>query len=159
MKSIHKIAGEPQAKAIVNQWKSDGKKVVFTNGCFDILHLGHVDYLEKAAQLGNKLVVGINTDMSIKRLKGSTRPITDQLSRSRVIASLGFVDMVVLFDSETPLSLIEALLPDVLVKGNDYLAENIVGADVVIQNKGEVKTVQLVEGYSTSAIVEKIKNG
>ncbi len=158
MKSIHKIAGEAQAKAIVNQWKSEGKKVVFTNGCFDILHLGHVDYLEKASQLGQKLVVGLNTDASIKRIKGPQRPITDQISRSRVMASLGFVDMVVLFDSETPLALIEALLPDVLVKGNDYTLDKIVGADVVILNKGEVKTVELVDGYSTTSIIQKIKN-
>lgn len=131
--------------------------MVFTNGCFDLLHLGHVDYLEKARHLGDVLVVGLNTDDSVRRFKGPDRPIQDQQSRARVLAALEFVDLVVLFNEDTPLDLISSLLPDILVKGNDYLAENIVGADVVIRHGGSVITIALVPGYSTTRIVEKIK--
>lgn len=152
-----KIVSTQKAIEQVENWKKSSLKVVFTNGCFDILHLGHVDYLEKAAKLGNKLVVGLNTDASVSRIKGPTRPITDQISRSRVMAALAFVDLVVFFDDETPLELISQLIPSVLVKGNDYLAENIVGATIVKQHNGSVKTIELVNGYSTSAIVNKIK--
>ncbi|MBY0427368.1 MAG: D-glycero-beta-D-manno-heptose 1-phosphate adenylyltransferase [Cytophagales bacterium] len=143
---------------LVKKWQSDGQKVVFTNGCFDILHIGHVDYLEKARNLGDKLVLGLNTDASVSRIKGPQRPIVNEESRSRVIAALGFVDAVTFFDEETPKELIESVKPDVLVKGNDYLAENIVGADFVVKNGGEVKTIPLVEGFSTTNIVQKIKN-
>lgn len=142
---------------MVAKWKKDGQKVVFTNGCFDLLHLGHVDYLEKAKALGGKLVVGLNTDNSVSRFKGPNRPIQDQASRARVLASLQFVDMVVLFNEDTPLDLISALIPDVLVKGSDYLAENIVGSEVVKKNGGEVKTIDFVPGYSTSRLIDKIK--
>lgn len=153
-----KIKNQAEALILVNEWKRTGKKVVFTNGCFDILHLGHVDYLEKARNLGDVLVVALNTDASVSRIKGPSRPIVDQHSRSRVMASLQFVDLVCFFDEETPLELISTLLPSVLVKGNDYLAENIVGADIVKSNGGEVKTIALVEGYSTTKIVNKIKS-
>jgi rfaE bifunctional protein nucleotidyltransferase chain/domain len=156
-KSAEKIKELPAAKAIVEQWKSQGEKVVFTNGCFDILHLGHVDYLEKARQLGDKLVLGLNTDDSVSRFKGPERPIQNQKSRSHVLASLQFIDLVVFFNEDTPLKLISELLPNVLVKGSDYLAENIVGADVVKKAGGEVKTIEFVPGYSTSRILEKIK--
>jgi rfaE bifunctional protein nucleotidyltransferase chain/domain len=158
MNTSSKIVNIQDAKNIVQKWKKEGKKLVFTNGCFDILHLGHVDYLEKAKNLGDKLIVGLNTDQSVSRIKGPTRPIVDQNSRARVMASLQFVDMVILFDEETPFELISNLLPDILVKGNDYLAENIVGANVVLSNGGEVKTIDLVNGYSTTNIVNKIKN-
>ena len=154
----NKIVSLVEAKDIIKDWKNDHFKVVFTNGCFDILHLGHVDYLEKASKLGDKMVVGLNTDASVSRIKGKDRPITDQVSRARVMAALSFVDLVVYFDTETPFDLISELVPDVLVKGNDYLAENIIGADIVLKNNGEVKTVELVQGYSTSNIVQKIKN-
>ena len=157
MNTKQKIVDRNTALEIINEWKSQDNKVVFTNGCFDILHLGHVDYLEKARKLGDKLILGLNTDASVSRIKGPSRPIVNETSRSRVIASLEFVDLVVLFDEETPLELIEKLIPDVLVKGNDYLAENIVGANVVIKNGGKVETVALVEGYSTTNIVNKIK--
>jgi rfaE bifunctional protein nucleotidyltransferase chain/domain len=150
-----KIISDAQKK--VAEWKSKGEKVVFTNGCFDILHLGHVDYLEKARNLGNRLVVGLNTDSSVSRYKGADRPVQDEKSRARVISSLQFVDMVVLFDQDTPQELISTLVPDVLVKGSDYLAENIVGADVVKNAGGEVKTIDFVKGYSTSKVIEKIK--
>ncbi len=156
-KSSDKIRVVADAKKKVAEWKSKGERVVFTNGCFDILHLGHVDYLEKARNLGDRLIVGLNTDSSVSRYKGPDRPVQDEKSRARVISSLGFVDMVVLFDEDTPKDLISALVPDVLVKGSDYLAENIVGADVVKKAGGEVKTIDFVTGYSTSKVIEKIK--
>ena len=157
MASEEKIVTRVQAEDLVTEWKSAGNKIVFTNGCFDILHMGHVDYLEKARNLGDKLIIGLNTDNSVSRFKGSERPIQDQHSRARVMAALSSVDAVVLFDEDNPLELISALLPDILVKGSDYLAENIVGADVVKKNGGEVKTIDFVSGYSTSNIVKKIK--
>jgi D-glycero-beta-D-manno-heptose 1-phosphate adenylyltransferase len=156
-RTADKIKDLPAAVRQVTQWKQQGKRVVFTNGCFDLLHLGHVDYLEKARNLGDVLVVGLNTDDSVSRFKGPRRPIQDQVSRSRVMAALQAVDMVVFFNEDTPLELISALLPQVLVKGSDYLAENIVGADVVKKAGGEVKTIDFVPGYSTTRIVEKIK--
>lgn len=141
----------------VEIWKFNNQQVVFTNGCFDILHLGHVDYLEKAAALGKKLVIGVNTDASVKTLdKGKNRPINDEQARMRILAALGFVNAVILFSEPTPLELITTLKPNILVKGNDYSVENIVGADVVLENGGEVKTIELVEGYSTTTIINKI---
>ncbi|HRK55130.1 MAG TPA: D-glycero-beta-D-manno-heptose 1-phosphate adenylyltransferase [Cyclobacteriaceae bacterium] len=156
-KIANKIKSLSQGKAQVAKWRSQGLKIVFTNGCFDILHLGHVDYLEKAAGLGDRLIIGLNTDDSVSRFKGSERPIQDQNSRARILSSLQFVDMVVLFNEDTPLELISNLIPDILVKGSDYLAENIVGAEVVKKHGGEVKTIDFVSGYSTSRIIEKIK--
>ncbi len=133
------------------------KQVVFTNGCFDIVHLGHIDYLEKAREKGDLLVLGLNTDQSIQRIKGKNRPIVNEESRARLMAALQFVDYVILFDEDTPLNLIKSILPDILVKGNDYQTSNIVGADIVLSNGGKVETIQLVAGYSTSSIIEKIK--
>lgn len=153
----NKIKSAAESKARIAEWKKAGQKVVFTNGCFDILHLGHVDYLERARAMGNRLVVGLNTDDSVSRFKGSNRPIQDQDSRARILASLQFVDLVVLFDEDTPLELISELIPDILVKGSDYLAENIVGSEVVKNTGGEVKTIDFVPGYSTSRIIDKIK--
>lgn len=152
-----KIQTLTQAVDTLNQWKSEGKKIVFTNGCFDILHIGHVDYLEKSRALGDALVVGLNTDTSIRRIKGETRPIVEETSRSRVMAALEAVSLVVLFDEDTPKSLIEAVKPDILVKGDDYSVENIVGADFVLSQGGSVQTVPLVKGFSTSAIIAKIR--
>jgi len=139
-------------------WKRQNLKVVFTNGCFDILHLGHIDYLEKSRNQGDKLIVAVNTDASIRRLKGESRPINSEYARARVIAALEFVDAVVLFEEDTPESLIQFVKPDVLIKGSDYKIENIVGADFVISSGGEVKTIDLVEGFSTSSVIEKIKS-
>jgi rfaE bifunctional protein nucleotidyltransferase chain/domain len=142
------------------------KKVVFTNGCFDILHLGHVDYLAKASDLGDYFVVGVNSDASVKLLdKGANRPLQDQDSRAMVIAALSFVDAVILFDEGTPKELLESIRPDVLVKGADYDAQEkdpkgkkfIVGSDLVRSYNGEVATIEFVEGYSTSAIEKKIR--
>lgn len=139
----------------VSKWKGSGK-VVFTNGCFDILHAGHVDYLEKARNFGDKLVVGLNTDSSVKRLKGTSRPVNPELARARVLAALEFVDAVVLFPEDTPLELIMSIRPDILVKGADYDIKNIVGADFVLNNGGRVETVPLTDGFSTSGIIGKI---
>ena len=150
-----KILNQAALLPVVAAWQAAGEKVVFTNGCFDLLHLGHVDYLEKARHLGQRLVVGLNTDASVSRLKPG-RPLQDEVSRARVLASLLFVDAVVLFDEQTPLALIEALRPDILVKGNDYALSGIVGHEVVLQNGGQVLTVPLVAGYSTTRIVERI---
>lgn len=138
--------------------RDEGKKLVFSNGCFDIVHLGHIDYLEKARNLGDFLVLGLNTDKSVRQLKGENRPVIDEQSRARLMAGLEFIDAVILFDDDTPEKLINAILPDILVKGDDYSIKNIVGADVVMQHGGEVKTISLVEGYSTSSIIEKIKS-
>lgn len=140
----------------VSQWQQQGEQVVFTNGCFDLLHVGHTDYLEKARGLGGKLVVGVNTDDSIRKLKGETRPVVPASSRARVMAALAFVDAVVLFDEDTPQQLIEAIKPNILVKGDDYKPENIVGAAFVLANGGKVLTLPLVEGFSTSNIINKI---
>ena len=132
------------------------KKIVFTNGCFDILHVGHARYLKEAANLGDLLVVGLNTDKSVRNLKGPTRPIVPENERAEMLCHLTVVDAVVLFDEETPLKLIEALNPQVLVKGGDWSVDEIVGSDSVIQNGGLVKSLSLIEGRSTTNIVEKI---
>jgi rfaE bifunctional protein nucleotidyltransferase chain/domain len=144
---------------VLNVWRFLDQKIVFTNGCFDLLHLGHIDYLAKAADMGKRLVIGLNSDKSTSNLKGPARPIINEYSRSRLLAALLFVDAVVLFDQETPYDLISAVKPDVLVKGADYTIDKIAGADVVLANGGEVKTVTYLEGYSTTAIERKIKNG
>ena len=128
-------------------------KVVFTNGCFDILHRGHIEYLSKAADMGDVLVVGLNTDASVKRLKGEGRPVNHEEARALVLSSLSFVDAVVLFDEDTPYELIKAVHPDVLVKGADYKVEDIVGYDIVTSYGGTVTTVPLVEGYSTTKLL------
>lgn len=151
-----KIKNLSEALELRQQWKQQNKKVVFTNGCFDILHLGHVDYLEKAKNTGDFLVVGLNTDASVRKLKGPSRPINNEYARARVLASLGFVDLVILFGEDTPLALITNLLPDVLVKGNDYTIDTIVGSKEVLSAGGEVKTIELVPDYSTTKIVGKL---
>jgi D-glycero-beta-D-manno-heptose 1-phosphate adenylyltransferase len=140
----------------LNFYRFKKQKLVFTNGCFDILHLGHIDYLSKAADLGDVLIVGLNSDASVRAIKGENRPINDLDSRSLLLASLSFVSAVVVFNEETPSELIRFILPDVLVKGKDYAIEQIVGADEVIKNGGKVITIELVKGYSTSLIEKKI---
>ncbi|MDI9878819.1 D-glycero-beta-D-manno-heptose 1-phosphate adenylyltransferase [Flectobacillus longus] len=152
-----KICTLEQAINQVEKWQSEGKKIVFTNGCFDIVHLGHIDYLEKARNLGDKLVLGLNTDASVNRLKGPTRPVVNEYARSRMMAAFEFVDTVILFDEPTPLQVIEQVKPDILVKGDDYTVETIVGSDFVLEKGGEVKTISLVEGYSTTSLIQKIK--
>jgi rfaE bifunctional protein nucleotidyltransferase chain/domain len=150
-----KILSREQLPATLADWRAAGRKVVFTNGCFDLLHLGHVDYLEQARHLGDALVVGLNTDASVSCLKPG-RPIQDETARARILASLAFVDAVVLFGEPTPLELITLVQPDVLVKGDDYAIESIVGHELVLARGGEVRTVALVPGYSTSRIVARI---
>jgi rfaE bifunctional protein nucleotidyltransferase chain/domain len=140
-----------------NQWKQDGEKIVFTNGCFDILHLGHVDYLEKASSKGSKMVVAINTDASVKKLKGEGRPVNSEIARARLLAALAFVDAVTFFSEDSPENIIHLILPDVLIKGSDYNISNIVGADIVMRNGGTVETIDLVEGYSTTNIIRQFK--
>ncbi|NML65683.1 D-glycero-beta-D-manno-heptose 1-phosphate adenylyltransferase [Hymenobacter sp. RP-2-7] len=151
-----KILSPKQLPAMLAAWRAAGEKVVFTNGCFDLLHLGHVDYLEKARALGDRLVVGLNTDASVSALKPG-RPLQDETSRARILAALAFVDAVVLFGDDTPLRLIEAVQPDVLVKGDDYTIDGIVGHETVLKKGGQVLTVPLVKGYSTSALVAKAR--
>ncbi|HMR82699.1 MAG TPA: D-glycero-beta-D-manno-heptose 1-phosphate adenylyltransferase [Niabella sp.] len=147
------------AAALRAQWKQQGKKVVFTNGVFDILHAGHVQSLINARNNGDCLIVGLNADASVKRLKGESRPIIAEADRALLLAALSFVDVVVLFEEDTPIKLIKALLPDVLVKSADYNIGNIVGAKEVIDNGGEVKIMPFVEGLSTTGIIDKIVHG
>lgn len=162
-----KLVTTSEAAQRIALWRIKNDKIVFTNGCFDILHKGHVTYLAQAAELGNKLVVAINTDASVKRLgKGDDRPINSEEARAFVLSALGFVDMVVLFDNDTPLELISELKPDILVKGADYdpnetdasSRKYIVGSDIVKAYGGEVKAISLVDGFSTTGIINRMKN-
>ena len=137
-------------------WQFKEQPVVFTNGCFDILHRGHVEYLAKAASLGKVMIIGLNTDNSVKRIKGESRPVQDEYTRALILASLEFVSAVVLFDEETPYELIKAAQPDILVKGADYKPEDIVGYDIVTQRGGQVITIQFVEGFSTTSIINRL---
>lgn len=150
-----KIKTRDEIIAASENWQSQNKRIAFTNGCFDIVHLGHIDYLSRAADLAELLVIGVNTDASVSRIKGANRPLQDQLSRSMLLASFQFVAAVVLFDEDTPYELIKAIQPDVLIKGSDYKEEDIIGADIVRDNRGEVVTIDFLEGYSTSSIIEK----
>lgn len=143
-------------KSIRNELKMRNKKVVFTNGCFDLIHAGHVDYLSKAKEFGDVLIVALNTDESIQRIKGNTRPITPLVERGFVIANLKAVDYVTAFDEDTPFEIISALIPDILVKGADWSIDNIVGRDIVENNGGEVKTIEFVNNQSTSNIIKII---
>jgi D-beta-D-heptose 7-phosphate kinase/D-beta-D-heptose 1-phosphate adenosyltransferase len=141
----------------VERWKLLNKKIVFTNGCFDILHKGHIELLSKAAQLGDILIVGLNADASVKKLKGEDRPVNDENFRSEIMAGLLIVDAVSLFEEDTPYELIETIVPDILVKGGDYKPEDVVGAETVIKNGGNVEIIPLVKGYSTTGIIQKIR--
>ncbi len=161
-----KIVDAREAQLLINSWKFKGDKVVFTNGCFDILHQGHVVYLAKAAEMGNKMIVALNSDQSVRNQnKSPERPINPEDSRAIVLAGLGFIDLVVIFDAETPKEIIEFLNPDVLVKGADYDANEtdpsskkyIVGSDFVRKNNGTVQVVELEQGFSTTSIIEKMK--
>jgi rfaE bifunctional protein nucleotidyltransferase chain/domain len=137
-------------------WRFKDKKIVFTNGCFDLLHPGHIDYLSRARDLGDLLVIGLNSDASVQRLKGPTRPILDEKSRSLILASLSFVDAIILFDEDTPLELLNKVQPDILVKGGDYIAAQVIGYDLVTAKGGEVIILPFLEGYSTTSIEKKI---
>lgn len=152
-KKIHTIDSLKKSIAL---WRFTDKKIVFTNGCFDLLHYGHVDYLSKAASLGDVLIVGLNTDASVSKIKGPSRPVNDEKSRMHIVASLFYVSAVVLFDEPTPYELIRIVEPDILVKGGDYKPEAIVGYDLVKGKGGEVVTLEFVPGYSTSVLEKKI---
>lgn len=141
----------------LTDWSLKKQKIVFTNGCFDILHRGHVEYLAQAANHGDVLVIGVNTDSSVKRIKGETRPVQDEYARAILLASLSFVTAIVLFDDDTPYNLIKRIQPDVLIKGSDYSIKDIVGSDIVMAKGGKVITIDFIEGYSTTSIIEKLK--
>ena len=138
------------------QWKKLNKTIVFTNGCFDLLHEGHKDFLLKASKFGNKLIVGVNSDSSVKKIKGESRPIENQYIREKKLLSLKYVDAVFIFEDYTPLNLIKKICPDVLVKGADYKVDEIIGANFVLSNGGKVYTIPLTPGYSTTNSIEKM---
>ncbi len=152
------LVSKEQLVAEVSSLKNKSKKIVFTNGCFDILHPGHVTYLAEARSLGDALVVGLDTDASVKKLKGESRPIQDQNARAKILTSLRSVDYVCFFEDGNPEPLIEAITPDVLVKGGDWAIEQIRGAKHVIASGGKVKSLKFIEGNSTTSIVDKIKS-
>ena len=153
-----KIQSWEQIRKTVETWKAKQEKIVFTNGCFDLLHYGHLHYLAAAKALGDRLIIGLNSADSVKRLKGSHRPINDELTRTFQLASLAFVDAVVVFEQDTPFDLIQVVVPNVLVKGGDWQPHQIVGSDVVLAAGGQVKSLPYIEGYSTTAIEKKIRN-
>ena len=154
-----KIQTEAQLELTLSQWRAAGDKVVFTNGCFDLLHFGHLHYLADARDLGDRLVVGLNSAASVRRLKGPTRPINDELTRTHLLAALSMVDAIVVFEGDTPLELIKLVQPEILVKGGDWKPEQIVGADVVLARGGQVLSLPFVVGYSTTNIEQKILKG
>jgi D-beta-D-heptose 7-phosphate kinase / D-beta-D-heptose 1-phosphate adenosyltransferase len=164
---LRKSAAKPGTKIIslsslkrkIQRLKQDGKRIVFTNGCFDILHYGHIKYLQDAKAKGGYLVVAVNSDSSIKKIKAKNRPVVGQVDRLKVVAALGCVDFVVLFNEDNPLKVIKAIKPDILIKGADWRKQKIVGADFVESYGGKVQTINLVKGRSTSAIIEKIVRG
>ena len=142
----------------INKWRKDGLRIVFTNGCFDLLHKGHLVYLMEAANLGDKLIVGLNSDKSIKRLKGQNRPINNQTDRVMFLTSLFYVDAVCVFEENTPIKLIELIKPNILVKGGDYKVEEIVGKKIVSDSGGIIKVINFQKGYSTTSLINRIKN-
>jgi rfaE bifunctional protein nucleotidyltransferase chain/domain len=158
--TAQKVVGWDEAGRWVKAQQTQGRRVVFTNGCFDLLHLGHVRYLERARSLGEALIVGVNTDASVRRLeKGPGRPVNPEGDRAAVLAALACVDRVVLFGEDTPLKLISALQPDILVKGGDYRPEEIVGREVVLNRGGQVHVIPFFPGYSTTALLGRIRGG
>lgn len=152
-----KILDSNDLAKTLSYWRFANQRIVFTNGCFDLIHRGHIQYLAQARNLGHKLIIGLNSDASTKRLKGESRPINDQISRSQLLAAMLFVDAVVIFEQETPLELIQVIQPDVLVKGGDYDITQIVGADIVQQKGGLVTTIPFLDGFSSTNIVQKIQ--
>lgn len=153
-----KIKTLPGLKEALKKLRRGDKKIVFTNGCFDILHPGHVDYLEKARSLGDALVIGLNSDSSVRKLKGKSRPVVTQKDRARVLSALACVDLVVIFNALTPIDLIKSVRPDVLVKGGDWKIKDIVGADFVMSYGGKVKSLRYIKGFSTRDLIKKIKS-
>jgi D-beta-D-heptose 7-phosphate kinase/D-beta-D-heptose 1-phosphate adenosyltransferase len=157
MPSSTRVLNDSNLGSQVEAYKKSNKKIVFTNGCFDLLHIGHVTYLEEAKKLGDVLIVGINTDASVRILKGPTRPIQNENDRSEILAALKAVDHTILFSEDTPLNLIKKIKPDVLVKGGDWKIEQIVGSDFVMSYGGQVKSLKFLNGKTTTAIIEKSK--
>ena len=157
-KIYDKILDDKSLDKKLNLWREEGKSIVFSKGCFDIFHRGHVEYLSKAADLGDKLIIGLNTDDSVKRLKGPSRPVNDEKARAILLAALEFVDAVVFFEEDTPYNLIRRIQPDVLVKGKDYKVEDIVGYEIVTAKGGKVETIELVDGFSTTKTIEKMRD-
>ncbi len=152
-----KVLNPEKLLELIKKWRRKNLKIGFTNGCFDLLHLGHLHLLDKAKKFCDRLIVGLNSDLSVSKLKGSNRPIQSEIVRSKVLEAIACVDAVVVFDEDTPYNIIELILPDVLVKGEDYNIDNVIGADLVIKNGGKVKLIDLKKGYSTTSTVEKIK--
>ena len=150
-----KIVDFSKIKDLVSNWKKEGNSIVFTNGCFDVLHYGHVSYLAEASDLGDKMIIGLNSDSSVRRLKGETRPINGQHERAVLLSALQFVDAVVIFDEDTPENLINTIAPDFLVKGGDYTIDTIVGADFVMSYGGKVITIAVVENFSCTLIIKR----
>jgi D-glycero-beta-D-manno-heptose 1-phosphate adenylyltransferase len=155
---LKKIIDPTELPFELARWKFQDKRIVFTNGCFDIVHLGHVDYLSKAADMADILIIGLNTDASVNRIKGPGRPVNNEMARARLLASFFFVSAIVLFDEPTPYNLIKTIQPDILVKGSDYKAEDIVGYDIMQAREGKVVTIDFLEGYSSTGIMEKLKS-
>jgi rfaE bifunctional protein nucleotidyltransferase chain/domain len=156
LKHIENKVIEPEhLNRLLSLWRFSGEKIVFTNGCFDVLHLGHLKYLATAAGLGTKLIIGLNTDESVRKLKGAERPVNPQEARALLLAGFQFVDAIVYFGEETPINLIKTIEPDVLVKGGDYKAEEVVGYQVVTEKGGEVVIIDFVDGFSSTAIIKK----
>ncbi len=153
-----KICEWQALETLVNNWRQQELSIVFTNGCFDLLHYGHIHYLAEASNLGDKLIIGQNSAASVRRLKGPHRPINDDMTRQYQLAAMEFIDAVTFFEQDTPQELIKLIMPDVLVKGGDWLPDQIVGADLVLANGGSVLSLPFVEGYSTSLIEQKIRN-
>lgn len=154
---LNKIQGSKKLAGILKRLRSKGKRIVFTNGCFDIIHVGHVDYLSKARRMGNILVVGLNSDSSVRKIKGKGRPINREKDRAKVLSSLSFVDYIAIFGESTPERLIKELKPDILVKGGDWKIKEIVGGDFVRSYGGKVKNIPFVKGYSTTALIKRIE--
>ncbi len=153
----NKIISRDKIVSLAAKWRANGDKIVFTNGCFDLIHRGHIEYLSRAADLSERMIVGLNTDASVSRLKGKDRPVVDEESRAILMGAFEFVDAVVYFDDDTPYELIKEIQPDILVKGSDYKIEEIIGYDIVLARGGTVETINLVEGFSTTTLIERIK--
>ena len=153
-----KIFIEKDLRKKLDFWRQNGDKIVFTNGCFDLIHLGHIEVLARSADLGDRLIIGVNTDKSIKNIKGKNRPIIKEDSRVKQLAALAFVDAVILFNEPTPNKIIHHINPDIITKGGDYKTKEVVGYETVIQNNGRVVIIPLTKGYSTTSILNKIKN-
>jgi rfaE bifunctional protein nucleotidyltransferase chain/domain len=157
LNKFDRVLTDANVNAVVEQYKKQNKKIVFTNGCFDLLHIGHITYLEEAKKLGDILIVGINSDESVKKIKGPTRPIQNEYDRSSILAALKAVDHTILFSEDTPINLIKKIKPDILVKGGDWKIEQIVGSDFVMKYGGVVQSLNFVNGKSTTSLIEKSK--